>query len=155
MNVEEFRRAAYAAADAICDYQKALEDLPVRAQVEPGYLGKLLPKEAPTQGESFDVISKDFQKYIMPGITNWQHPSFFAYFPAANTFESVLADMLASSVTNPGFNWTCSPGCTELEMLVMDWAAKLLGLDPTFHVESKSGGGVILVSADYIFLKKL
>lgn len=147
MNVEEFRRAAYAAVDAICDYQKTLENLPVVAQVEPGYLGRLLPKEAPTKGESFDVIAKDFQQYIMPGMTHWQHPSFFAYFPVANTFESVLADMLAGSVTNPGFNWACSPACTELEMLVMDWAAKLFGLDPTFYVESKSGGGVLLTTA--------
>ncbi|KAL5631660.1 hypothetical protein ACGC1H_007243 [Rhizoctonia solani] len=147
MNVEEFRRAAYAAVDAICDYQKTLEDLPVVAQVEPGYLGKLLPKEAPTKGEPFDVIANDFQRYIMPGMTHWQHPSFFAYFPVANTFESVLADMLAGSITNPGFNWACSPACTELEMLVMDWSAKLFGLDPTFYVESKSGGGVLLTTA--------
>ncbi|KEP45565.1 aromatic-L-amino-acid decarboxylase [Rhizoctonia solani 123E] len=147
MNVEEFRRAAYAAVDAICDYQKTLEDLPVVAQVEPGYLGKLLPKEAPTKGEPFDVIADDFQRYIMPGMTHWQHPSFFAYFPVANTFESVLADMLAGSVTNPGFNWACSPACTELEMLVMDWSAKLFGLDPTFYVVSKSGGGVLLTTA--------
>ncbi|CAE6446326.1 unnamed protein product [Rhizoctonia solani] len=83
----------------------------------------------------------------MPGMTHWQHPSFFAYFPVANTFESVLADMLAGSVTNPGFNWACSPACTELEMLVMDWAAKLFGLDPTFYIESKSGGGVLLTTA--------
>lgn len=73
------------------------------------------------------------------------HPSFFAYFPAANTFESVLGDMLSSSVCNPGFNWACSPACTELETIVMDWAAKLFGLGPTFHVESGAGGGVILV----------
>ncbi|CAE6465707.1 unnamed protein product [Rhizoctonia solani] len=83
----------------------------------------------------------------MPGMTHWQHPSFFAYFPVANTFESVLADMFAGSVTNPGFNWACSPACTELEMLVMDWAAKLFGLDPTFYIESKSGGGVLLTTA--------
>ncbi|QRW21306.1 aromatic-L-amino-acid decarboxylase [Rhizoctonia solani] len=149
MNVEEFRRAAYAAVDAICDYQKSLEDLPVVAQVEPGnpLIGFFVTEEAPTKGESFDVIAKDFQEYIMPGITHWQHPSFFAYFPVANTFESVLADILAGSITNPGFNWACSPACTELEMLVMDWAAKLFGLDPTFYVDSKSGGGVLLTTA--------
>ncbi|KAF8705993.1 Pyridoxal-dependent decarboxylase conserved domain, partial [Rhizoctonia solani] len=149
MNVEEFRRAAYAAVDAICDYQKCLEDLPVVAQVEPGnpLIGFFVTEEAPTKGESFDVIAKDFQEHIMPGITHWQHPSFFAYFPVANTFESVLADILAGSITNPGFNWACSPACTELEMLVMDWAAKLFGLDPTFYVDSKSGGGVLLTTA--------
>ncbi|CAE6461352.1 unnamed protein product [Rhizoctonia solani] len=112
-----------------------------------GIWGNYCPEEAPTKGEPFDVIANDFQRYIMPGITHWQHPSFFAYFPVANTFESVLADMLAGSITNPGFNWACSPACTELEMLVMDWSAKLFGLDPTFYVESKSGGGVLLTTA--------
>lgn len=147
MNVEEFRRAAYAAIDAICDHSQSLEQLPVVAQVEPGYLGKLLPKEAPEKGEGFDVITQDYQKYILPGITHWNHPSFFAYFPTANTFEGVLADLFSSSVSNPGFNWACSPACTELEAIVMDWSAKLFGLDPTFYIESKSGGGVLLTTA--------
>lgn len=92
----------------------------------------------------FKFVSANAQASILsPGITHWQHPSFFGYFPAANTFESVLADLLSSSVTNPGFNWECSPACTELEMIVMDWAAKLFGLDPVFYVESGRGGGVI------------
>lgn len=98
----------------------------------------------------------------MPGITHWQHPSFFAYFPSITNFESILADMYATSVSNPGFNvslasstsplansfvgqWNCSPACTELEMVVMDWAAKLFGLDPIFHGNSGVGGGIILV----------
>ncbi|KAF8602719.1 hypothetical protein BDV93DRAFT_533368 [Ceratobasidium sp. AG-I] len=147
MDVEQFRRAAYAAVDSICDYHQSLDQLPVVAQVEPGYLGKALPNEAPQKGEEFDAIARDYKQFIMPGITHWQHPSFFAYFPTANTFEGILADMLASSVSNPGFNWACSPACTELEAIVMDWAAKLFGLDPTFHVESGAGGGVILTTA--------
>jgi aromatic-L-amino-acid decarboxylase len=91
------------------------------------------------------ILLSIFASKCPPGITHWQHPSFFAYFPTANTFEGVLADLLSSSVSNPGFNWACSPACTELEAIVMDWAAKLFGLDPTFHVESNVGGGVILV----------
>lgn len=84
--------------------------------------------------------------YLVSGMTHWQHPSFFGYFPVANTFESVLADLLSGSITNPGFNWACSPACTELETIVMDWAAKLFGLDPRFYIESGVGGGVLLVS---------
>ncbi|KAG8681046.1 hypothetical protein FRC09_017799, partial [Ceratobasidium sp. 395] len=166
MDIEEFRRAGYAAVDAICDYHQTLEQRPVVAEVEPGYLGKALPNEAPQKGENFEDIARDFQQLIMPGnaqmksskikyikscdcagITHWQHPSFFAYFPTANTFESVLADLLSSSVSNPGFNWACSPACTELEAIVMDWSAKLFGLDPAFCIESGVGGGVVLTTA--------
>ncbi|KAG8699549.1 hypothetical protein FRC08_005222 [Ceratobasidium sp. 394] len=147
MDIEQFRRAGYAAIDAICDYHQTLEQRPVVAAVEPGYLGKALPNEAPQKGEKFEDIAHDFQQLIMPGITHWQHPAFYAYFPTANTFESVLADLLSSSVSNPGFNWACSPACTELEAIVMDWSAKLFGLDPTFCIESGAGGGVILTTA--------
>ncbi|KAG9126716.1 hypothetical protein FRC07_002259 [Ceratobasidium sp. 392] len=147
MDIEEFRRAGYAAIDAICDYHQTLEQRPVVPSVEPGYLGKALPNEAPQKGEKFEDIARDFQQLIMPGITHWQHPSFFAYFPTANTHESVLADLLSSSVSNPGFNWACSPACTELEAIVMDWSAKLFGLDPAFCIESGVGGGVVLTTA--------
>lgn len=102
------------------------------------------------------------------GLTLWQHPSFFAYFPTACTFEGMLGDLYASSTANPGFNvrcnrflkieyryllksyeliiqWACSPACTELEAIVTDWSAKLLGLDKSFYNESEIGGGVIQV----------
>lgn len=69
-----------------------------------------------------------------------------AYFPAISTFESMIADLYATSVSNPGFNWVCSPACTELEQVTMDWMAKILGLGNEFHLEQGSGGGVILVS---------
>ncbi|KAG9102848.1 hypothetical protein FRC06_000962 [Ceratobasidium sp. 370] len=147
MNIEQFRRAGYAAIDAICEYHQTLEQRPVVPSVEPGYLGKALPNEAPQKGENFEDIAHDFQQLIMPGITHWQHPAFFAYFPTANTFEGVLADLLSSSVSNPGFNWACSPACTELEAIVMDWSAKLFGLDTAFCIESGVGGGVILTTA--------
>ncbi|KAG8746154.1 hypothetical protein FRC10_006020 [Ceratobasidium sp. 414] len=142
-----FRRAGYAAIDAICEYHQTLDQRSVVASVEPGYLGKALPNEAPQKGEKFEDIARDFQQLIMPGITHWQHPAFFAYFPTANTFEAVLADLLSSSVSNPGFNWASSPACTELEAIVMDWSAKLFGLDPAFCIESGVGGGVILTTA--------
>ncbi|KZO92342.1 hypothetical protein CALVIDRAFT_308478 [Calocera viscosa TUFC12733] len=147
MDIEQFRKEGYKAIDAICDYYAGLEQRPVVAQVEPGYLAKLVPDEAPVKGEPFPAIAADFQRLILPGITSWQHPSFFAYFPSNATFEGMLADLYASSVTNPGFNWACSPACTELESVVMDWAAKLLGLGEAFWVQGGRGGGVIQTSA--------
>ncbi|KAJ9116568.1 hypothetical protein QFC20_000500 [Naganishia adeliensis] len=135
MDIEAFRKAGYQAVDAICDYYTKIREVPVNSTVEPGYLVKQLPDHAPVKGEDFSVIARDFQEQIMPGITHWQHPSFFAYFPSITNFESILADMYATSVSNPGFN---------LEMVVMDWAAKLFGLDPVFHGNSGIGGGIIL-----------
>ncbi|GHJ85192.1 hypothetical protein NliqN6_1594 [Naganishia liquefaciens] len=147
MDIEAFRKAGYQAVDAICDYYTKIREMPVNSTVEPGYLVKQLPDQAPEKGEDFSVIASDFQTKVLPGITHWQHPSFFAYFPSITNFESILADMYATSVSNPGFNWSCSPACTELEMVVMDWAAKLFGLDEKFHGQSGVGGGIILGSA--------
>jgi aromatic-L-amino-acid decarboxylase len=151
MDIEQFRKAGYQAVDRICDYYYSLlntsQPVPVVSQVKPGYLAKELPSEAPHEGEQFEVIADDFQKLIMPGITHWQHPSFFAYFPSAATFEGILGDLYFASVSNPGFNWVCSPACTELEAVVMDWSAKLFGLDYDFHVASGKGGGVLQSTA--------
>ncbi|PVF98969.1 aromatic-L-amino-acid decarboxylase [Serendipita vermifera] len=147
MDIEQFRKAAYQAIDRICDYYYSLEKRPVVAQVEPGYLAKLLPDHAPTQGESMETIANDFEQYILPGVTHWQHPSFFAYFPSLASFESLIGDIYAGSVSNPGFNWACSPASTELEAIVMDWAARLLGLDEKFLTCSGVGGGVLQTTA--------
>ncbi|KAG2352272.1 pyridoxal phosphate-dependent transferase [Suillus spraguei] len=142
-----FRKAGYQAIDRICDYHNSLRDKPVSSQVEPGYLRKALPASAPMEGEDFQLIADDYQKYIIPGLTHWQHPSFFAYFPTSSTFEGILAELYASSTSNPGFNWSASPACTELEAVVMDWTAQLLGLDKAFYNVSEVGGGVIQTSA--------
>ncbi|KAI0044522.1 hypothetical protein FA95DRAFT_1608470 [Auriscalpium vulgare] len=147
MDIEQFRKAGYQAIDRICDYYYSLNDKPVVAQVEPGYLRRALPESAPEQGEPWSAVLSDYEKLIVPGLTHWQHPSFFAYFPTASTFEGMLGDLLSSSTANPGFNWLASPACTELESVVMDWAARMFGLDRTFHNESKVGGGVIQTTA--------
>ncbi|KAF8198043.1 pyridoxal phosphate-dependent transferase, partial [Pholiota molesta] len=147
MDIEQFRKAGYQAIDRICDYYYSLQDKSVISKVEPGYLREHIPLTAPEQGEDFQVIADDYQKYIIPGLTHWQHPSFFAYYPAGASFESILGDLYASSVTNPGFNWSCSPACTELEVIVMDWAANLLGLSPAFNNSSGIGGGCIQTTA--------
>ncbi|EJD48673.1 hypothetical protein AURDEDRAFT_162130 [Auricularia subglabra TFB-10046 SS5] len=147
MDIEQFRKAGYAAIDQICENYKQLEQHPVVSQVEPGYLRKLLPEQVPEDGERIEAITNDFQEVILPGITHWQHPSFFAYFPSNATFESMLGELYATSVNNPGFNWTCSPAATELEAVVMDWAAKLFGLSSEFQHTSGRGGGVMMTTA--------
>ncbi|KAA1472514.1 hypothetical protein DENSPDRAFT_821425 [Dentipellis sp. KUC8613] len=147
MDIEQFRKAGYQAIDRICDYYYSLREKPVVAEVEPGYLRRALPDAAPNKGEEWQGIADDYQKLIVPGLTHWQHPSFFAYFPTACTFEGLLGDIYSSSTCNPGFNWFASPACTELESVVMDWAAKMFGLDRTFHNISEIGGGVIQTTA--------
>lgn len=147
MDIEEFRKAGYAAIDQICDYFYSLEEKPVVAQVEPGYLAKLIPQAPPQEGEKFEDIAADYQRCIVPGLTHWSHPSFFAYFPTACTFEGIIADLYTSAVSNPGFNWICSPACTELEVIVMDWAAQLFGLDAAFMNSGRAGGGCLQTTA--------
>ncbi|KAI0364197.1 aromatic-L-amino-acid decarboxylase [Pilatotrama ljubarskyi] len=147
MDIEEFRKAGYQAIDRICDYYASLQDRPVVSQVQPGYLVDALPSSPPEEAEDFASIADDFQKLILPGITHWQHPNFFAYFPTAASFEGILGDLYSSSVSNPGFNWLSSPACTELEQVVMDWCAKLIGLGDHFLNKSGVGGGVIQTTA--------
>ncbi|KIM79842.1 hypothetical protein PILCRDRAFT_10021 [Piloderma croceum F 1598] len=147
MDIEQFRKAGYQAIDRICDYYYSLHERPVIAQVKPGYLRRALPSSAPEKGEDFQHVADDYQRLILPGLTHWQHPSFFAYFPTACTFEGLLADLYSSSTCNPGFNWLSSPACTELEAVMMDWAAQLLGLSSAFFNSSGIGGGVIMTTA--------
>jgi len=147
MDIERFRQAGYQAIDRICDYYDSLQQRTVVPDVQPGYLRNHIPECPPEDGEDFQVIADDYQKFILPGLTHWQHPSFFAYFPAACTFEGMLADLYSSSACNPGFNWLSSPACTELEAIVMDWSANLLGLSPAFANASGVGGGCIQTSA--------
>ncbi|OAX35426.1 hypothetical protein K503DRAFT_370304 [Rhizopogon vinicolor AM-OR11-026] len=147
MDIGQFRRAGYQAIDRICDYYISLRDMSVTSQVEPGYLRKLLPASAPTVGEDFQLIADDYLKYILPGLTHWQHPSFFAYCPASCSFESILGEIYASSMSNPGFSWSVGPACTELEAVVMDWSAQILGLDKSFCNTTEVGGGVIQATA--------
>ncbi|PPQ98397.1 hypothetical protein CVT24_004076 [Panaeolus cyanescens] len=148
MDIEQFRKAGYQAIDRICDYYYSLQNRPVVPQVEPGYLRKhITATSLPEEGEDFQIIADDYQKFILPGLTHWQHPSFFAYFPTACTFEGMLGDLYASSATNPGFNWLASPACTELETIVIDWAADLLGLASEFKNDSGIGGGVFQTTA--------
>ncbi|CAO2833075.1 unnamed protein product [Amaranthus hypochondriacus] len=143
LDPEEFRKQGYMVIDFLAEYYKSLEKYPVRSQVEPGYLRKRLPESAPHKPESMDTILKDIQTDIVPGLTHWQSPNYYAYFPSSGSTAGLLGETLASGFNVVGFNWISSPAATELETIVMDWLAKMLNL-PTSFTFSGNGGGVMM-----------
>ncbi|HEX6505079.1 MAG TPA: pyridoxal-dependent decarboxylase [Terriglobales bacterium] len=142
MSPEDFRRHGYAVIDWIADYYSNIEKFPVLSRAAPGEIGSSLPAEAPRKGEPFDRILKDVNDLILPGITHWQSPNFFAYFPANGSGPGILGDLLSSGLGVQGMLWSTSPACTELETHVLDWLVPVLGLPEKF-LSSSSGGGVI------------
>mgnify|MGYP006279816163 CR=1 FL=1 len=133
MSVEEFRKRAHELADWMADFLGSVEERPVRAQVEPGEIAAQLPEAPPESGESFDVLMNDFKEIVLPGITHWQHPAFFAYFPANSSYPSVLAEMLTATLGAQGMIWQTSPAATEMEERVMDWIRQMIGLPGGFQ----------------------
>jgi aromatic-L-amino-acid decarboxylase len=146
MTPEEFRRWGYAVVDWVAAYQSQVAAKPVLSQVRPGQIRASLPAQPPLKGESFSEILADVEKVILPGITHWQSPNFFAYFPANNSGPSILGELLSAGLGVQGMLWATSPACTELETHVLDWVADLLGLPEKFR-SSGAGGGVIQDSA--------
>ena len=142
MTPEQFRRHGRAVVDWIADYYERIETLPVLSQVEPGQIRQALPAEPPAEGESFEAMLHDINKVILPGVTHWQSPNFFAYFPANASGPSILGDLLSSALGVQGMLWATSPACTELESHVLDWLVTMLGLPQNF-LSTSSGGGVI------------
>lgn len=142
MSPEEFRRQGHAVVDWIADYHKRIETFPVLSQVQPGEIQSKLPNEAPEQGEAFTKILSDVDRIILPGITHWQSPNFFAYFPANASGPAILGDLLSSGLGVQGMLWSTSPACTELETRVLDWLVPALGL-PAKFLSTGKGGGVI------------
>jgi len=138
MSPEDFRRHGYAVIDWIADYYRRVETLPVLSQVKPGEIRAALPPNAPRQGEGFDAILADVEKLI-PGITHWQSPNFYAYFCSNASGPSILGDLLSSGLGVQGMLWSTSPACTEVETLMMDWLAGMLGLPEKFR--STGAGG--------------
>ncbi|KAH3473767.1 hypothetical protein KXX05_006258 [Aspergillus fumigatus] len=148
MDRDQFRAAAHAAIDEIIDYFDGLPSQRVVPTIEPGYLRPLIPENPPEEPEQWSQIQADIETKIKPGLTHWQSPNFMAFFPAGVTYPSILGEMYSAAFTAPAFNWLCSPACTELETIVMDWMAKALGLPECFLSSSENkGGGVIQVSA--------
>ena len=146
MNPDEFRASGKQLIDWLADYYHRVEEFPVLAQVKPGEIRASLPAEPPQSGVRFDAIVEQLNSKIMPGVTHWQSPNFFAYFPAHASEPSVLGDLISSGLGVQGMLWATSPACTELETHVLDWLAKMLAL-PAKFLSNSAGGGVIQDSA--------
>ncbi|KAM5587567.1 phenylacetaldehyde synthase-like [Rosa sericea] len=142
LDPEEFRRQGHIIIDFIADYYKNIEKYPVLSQVQPGYLKKRLPESAPYNPEPIETILQDVQDHIVPGITHWQSPSYFGYFPSSGSIAGFLGEMLSTGFNVVGFNWMSSPAATELESIVMDWLGNMLQLPKSF-LFSGNGGGVL------------
>ncbi|XP_050165349.1 histidine decarboxylase [Myiozetetes cayanensis] len=145
MEPEEYRQRGKEMVDYICQYLSNVRERRVTPDVQPGYMRAQLPDSAPMDPDSWDNIFGDIEKIIMPGVVHWQSPHMHAYFPALTSWPSLLGDMLADAINCLGFTWASSPACTELEMNVMDWLAKMLGLPEKFlhHHPDSVGGGVL------------
>ncbi|KAF4973311.1 hypothetical protein FSARC_386 [Fusarium sarcochroum] len=153
MNVDEFRERAKEAIDQIADYHESVPFRPVVSTVEPNYLAPQLPTSAPLDPEPWTDITADIQSKIMPGITHWSHPGFIAFFCCTSSYPSAIAEMWSTAFNGAHFNWICSPAVTELEVIVMDWLAKLTGLPECFLSTGPTrGGGVIHGSASEAIL---
>jgi aromatic-L-amino-acid decarboxylase len=146
VNTDEFRRWGHKLIDWLADYQQQVEQYPVMSRVKPGEIRSQLPAAAPAQGESFEAIVRDVEQIILPGITHWQSPNFFGFFPSNNSGPSILGELLSAGLGVQGMLWSTSPACTELETHVLDWLVDLLALPPAFKSTS-TGGGVIQDSA--------
>ncbi len=142
MSPEEFRRAGYQAVDWVAGYMERLDRFPVKATVEPGDVRAMLPAEPPENGENFADVLADMDRVILPGITHWQAPGFYAYFPANASGPAILGDLVSSGLGVQGMMWDTGPSVTELEQHVLDWLAAGLDLPERFR-----GNGVLQDSA--------
>jgi len=133
MPADEFRRHGHQVVDWIADYLSHSERYPVLARVRPGDIRAALPSTPPQSGESFDAVLADLDRVLMPGMTHWNSPNFFAYFAISASAPGVLADFLSSALNQQAMLWRTSPSATELEEVVMGWLRQLLGLPPQFE----------------------
>jgi len=128
-----FRDDGYAAVDWAARYLDSVDELPVLAQVQPGELSARLPASPPEQPESFASILRDLDELIVPALTNWQHPRFFAYFAVTASEPGIVAELLAATLNQVALTWRASPASTELELRTVDWVRQLLGLPDGWH----------------------
>ncbi|XP_022106500.1 histidine decarboxylase-like [Acanthaster planci] len=145
MDALEYQRRGKEVVDFIVEYLTTIRTRRTFPDVQPGYMKRLVPDVAPQEGEKWEDIFKDVERVILPGVTHWQSPHMHAYFPALNSFPSLLGDMVADAISCLGFTWASSPACTELEIIVMDWLGAMIGLPPCFmhRNENGKGGGVL------------
>ena len=130
MNKEEFRRFGYELIDWIAEYFDRIDQLPVLAAIEPGDLKAELPTSPPEQGESMEMIIADVDRLIVPALTHWSHPSFFAYFATSTSAPGIFGELLSAAFDNKAMLWRTSPASTELEEVTLDWLRQMMGLDP-------------------------
>lgn len=146
MTPSEFRRYGKDLIDWIADYYESVERCPVQSSLTPGAVRAQLPETAPETGESFEEWMEDVDRIILPGITHWQSPNFYGFFPCNASGPGILGDLLSSGLNVQGMMWSTSPACTELESLMLDWLVDMLDL-PAHFKSSSTGGGVIQDSA--------
>ena len=146
MTPDEFRRRGSEAVEWIASYMERVESLPVLSRAEPGQVRAALPPHPPEAGEPFGDVLRDLDRIVLPGITHWQSPNFFAYFPCNASGPAILGELISAGLGVQGMLWATSPACTELESHVLDWVAEMLDLPAAFR-SSGRGGGVIQESA--------
>lgn len=142
MSAEKFREEGKKVIDWIADYYENIEKFPVLSKVKPGEIKASLPENPPHKGELMEKMMQDVDELIMPGITHWQSPNFYAFFPSNTSFPSILGDLISSGLGVQGMIWATSPAATELETRVLDWLAGMMGMPEKFKSTS-TGGGVI------------
>lgn len=144
LTAQEFRSAAHAVVDWIADYWDGLDERPVLSPADPGEIAARLAFEVPERGEPLHTLLADLESAVLPGITHWQHPRFFAYFPANSSPTAILGDLISSGIGAQGMLWATSPAATEVEQVTLDAFARALGLPAAFlHGDGGPGGGVI------------
>src|SRR5919204_4281757 len=132
MHPDHFRRHAHQLVDRMADYFRDVGTMPVTPEIEPGEILCRIPEAAPEEGEPFERLPQDFQEIILPGMTHWNHPGWFAYFPANNSPPSMLAEMLTATLGAQCMSWATSPAATELEQAMMEWLRQMVDLPPGF-----------------------
>src|SRR5438477_8637691 len=133
MDSAAFKRHGHALVDWIGEYLEHADRYPVLARVKPGQITDALPADAPEEPEPFDAIMADFERVLVPGLTHWNHPGFFAYFAITGSAPGVLADFLSAALNQQAMLWRTSPAATELEAVVLSWLRQLIGLPATFE----------------------
>lgn len=155
MDANQFRQYGHDIIEVIAQYLENIEERPVSSSLRPGEIRAQLPEHPPRQPEDFSAVLHDVNEIIIPGLTHWQHPSFFAFFPGNTSYSSILAEFLTAGLGVQGMIWASSPACTEVETLMLDWMQELLGLPEKFRSTTATGGGVIQGSASEATLSSI
>jgi aromatic-L-amino-acid decarboxylase len=155
MDAQEFRQHGHEIIELIAQYLETIEQRPVSSSFRPGDVRARLPEHPPQDPEEFSAVLADVNEIIIPGLTHWQHPNFFAFFPGNSSYSSILAEFLTAGLGVQGMIWASSPACTEVETLMLDWMQELLGLPEKFRSTTATGGGVIQGSASEATLSSI